>query len=230
MTDNLETKALSHRFESLGSNCEFGFALRKLGNEDGQLLRWAVVPIKSAISLINTPPPAIYLKENLTPVAHDMVYDASIGISFHCRFRFERDGDTWRIRQQQIDNDEIYLRDLDKISYMYKKFLHRLYNEPTIFVFKQDQPPSHENISDLYQAILRASRGNSALAIVYQDEAQVDEVMMKQSQPNLFICTFRKLIPNQHFESDSYSNWHGFIRRTAKIFIETTHASAIKME
>lgn len=207
-----EVKVLSFNFESLGHNCEFGFALRKLGNEEGQLLRWAVVPIEAITRLIKDAPASVFELKDLVPVDHDMVRDTATGISFHCLSRYERSGSDWVEVTQSVSADELYSKDRVKFAYMYSKFQDRLKNKRSIFVYKYAVKPDMVKIAELHQVILEVSGGKSFLAVVHEDKNLSQKIKFDIVYPGLIVCAMQSLVDNKFSNSNNYSIWHQFIR------------------
>lgn len=213
ITDDQITLKASQRFESLGQNCEMGFALRKIGNENGQLFRWAVVPINSITKLINNRPEKIYVKSNLVPCDHDMVRDSEIGISFHCAHKFEKQPDgLWKSLADPEIDAEIYEKDSKKFNYMYEKFLGKISGSGSIFVYKDISRPADSSILGLSNAIRESSNGGSALAIVYEDNDISQPMEIDYQLRDVAIVKMKNLVDNKFASTATYEVWHQMFR------------------
>lgn len=215
--DDPVTKAAASRFESLGQNCEMGFALRKVGNEDGQLLRWAVVPVDAVARLIAERPARIYRREALLPVDHDMVRDTDCDIAFHCEHQFERQDDgTWRSKASDpAVDDAAYMKDAEKFTYMYDKFLGRLSQPGSIFVYKDLVSPTDNQIAALSGAIEASSNGRARLAVVYEDPSLTTPIRIDYPGASVAIVRVRQLVDNMYAETATYDDWHTMFRTLA---------------
>lgn len=218
--DDPALKQISRRFESLGENCEFGFALRKCGNEDSQLLRWAVTPFPALIDLVRHPPERIYLRENLEPAAPDMVRDRGTGLGFHCAFRFREGAAGWESLPQDRDPDALYADDAGKFAHLYDKFRRRLRNGNRIFVYKfyKDQPlPPLTELRRLQQALAQASRRQPGLVVVARDPGLDRDLRVEPKSDGLILARMRDYVDNAEYRTASYGVWHDMMRQTAAL-------------
>ena len=203
-----DVKEKSKDFESLGENCEFGFALRKLGNEDGQLLRWAVSYIKQLTDFLRRGPCDFFLADRLTPVADDMVRDEITGLMFHTELRFERVGNIWRRTQTPDVQVELYGRDASKIAHMSQKFWDRLRSGDFIYVFKHPRPISLEEEANLYDAFLtHTATKKPTLLIVNQFGEAVQSGSIERRDRYLLRGNLHEFVDNAHFATSSYEEW-----------------------
>ncbi len=63
-------------FESIGANCEFGYLLRKVGNETLTAFRWTgILSAEALISALDANLYGIFRFENLIPFNSDMILD-----------------------------------------------------------------------------------------------------------------------------------------------------------
>lgn len=219
--DDPALKLASRRFESLGENCEFGFALRKCRNEDSQLLRWAVTPFPALIDLIRDPPDRIYRREDLEPAAPDMVRDRRTGIGFHCAFRFRESAQGWTPVAQADGDDALYERDAGKFQHLYDKFRRRLRNGNRIFVYKlyKDMPlPPMAELRRLHDALARAGRNRPGLVVVARDPGLDAALVLDRHADGLVVGRMRDFVDNADFRTASYAVWHDLIRRSSAMF------------
>lgn len=113
--------AQADRLESLGDNCEFDFAPRKLGIEHGSLFRWASMKPVSLLALLRNNLKSIYDFESLAPLRPAMVSEStydngwnsgikSVAQPDDCRPEFDRhQRDRRHARQQACQGDLVLL-------------------------------------------------------------------------------------------------------------------------
>lgn len=206
--DDPATLALSRRFEAIGENCEMGFALRKVGNEEGQIFRWAVVPIDAIARLIADPPESIYDRDALIPWQHDMLIDREHGIAFHCGSRFAKDPDgNWQSLSSPEEDAAFYEKDAEKFAYMYEKFRARLREVGTIFVYKHIYRPSDESIAALLDAVRSASSGGAGLAVVFQDQSLDEPLRVEFPAHDFALVRMKEIVDNIYAETSPYEHW-----------------------
>ena len=108
---------------SLGSNCEAGFQLRRIGYNDSSFFRWTLSPYKSTFNLIQNDFKNLFLKENLVPVWDNMVEDTKYKISFHSKLLSKQDEVTkQRSFLDTYDFEQIYQSEYQKIQHFIQKW------------------------------------------------------------------------------------------------------------
>ena len=149
----------AHRLESLGDNCEIGFALKEVGNEEGGLLRWARTPTKSLLALLKARFARCYEYENLSPQYGDMVYDSMTQIWFHTEMYNSLVDGQYVFNADEPERLEIYGRELQKRLAMVDKFYRRLRSGELILVIKDNDPIDSALIDEIENELLTMAEG-----------------------------------------------------------------------
>jgi hypothetical protein len=103
-------------FESIGANCEFGYLLRKVGNETLTAFRWTgILSVEALISALDANLSGIFRFENLVPFNSDMVLDQESRIVWHSQIKSEMIGSdetgvpgTWTFTQTEPERKQLY--------------------------------------------------------------------------------------------------------------------------
>ena len=142
---------------SLGTNCEAGFQLRRIGYEESSFFRWTLSSYKSTFKLIQNDFADIYLKENLVPVWDNMVEDQEYKISFHSQMLSQKqDKDQPRKFLTSYDFNEIYQAEYQKIQHFIQKWFELVNsNKLVLYIIKEEQHGSKYNgkkLLDLFES------------------------------------------------------------------------------
>lgn len=154
------------RFESLGDNCEFGFLRRILGVEQGSLLRWALTQPAALIRILEDKFADFYQFENLEPFTDHMVRDVKSGICFHSAM----ESADRVFLQDETERKLVYQKELEKVHHLLARFLTRLADPRTIFVYKTNSGVSDEEARAIKSA-LRGYGGGPLLVVRATNEA-----------------------------------------------------------
>jgi hypothetical protein len=149
----LPDSELMLKFESLGDNCELGLVQRRVGVEPLSLFRFAGVPLRSLIRALETrfvgmanPDHILVQPENgeymIKLTRYDVVYHADVKIG---------EADPSRLHNQQVRS----------IGFLIRKLLADLENPDKIMVFRQNEPLSAGDLTDLRLAL--AAHGPATL-------------------------------------------------------------------
>jgi hypothetical protein len=128
----------SGRFESLGDNCEFGFALQRIGGASSSLFRWTFLSAESLLALLSADFQDFYRLENLTPAHGNMVAEARYGIGWHTDMRSEQGAGGFRFIQTDAERARTFQNELSKRLRLRDVFLARLCRGGMIYVIKSN--------------------------------------------------------------------------------------------
>lgn len=201
-----ELKAIAHRFESIGDNCEFGFVQRSLGHEAGGLLRWSVTPPDSLINALSNRFEGLYAYENLTPSADDMVCDNKYRLFFHSTMKSKD--------RVFLDDDEhrrqLYETELEKVSYLRNKFLTRLQQPDCILVYKTNARIPDEKAQTISE--LLSGLGLANLLLVQQSDKSL---RVERASDRLLIGSISALAPYEKADAVAYEQWYEIMKAAA---------------
>ena len=141
------------KFESLGDNCELGLVQRKAGVEPLGLLRFAGTPVRHLIRAMEArfegiaDPSRIHVQpENgeymIRLSAYDMVYHAHVKIG-------------------EADPEALHRQQVRTVGFLAAKLIDDLENPSKIMVFRQNEPLSANDLTDLRVAL--AAYGGATL-------------------------------------------------------------------
>lgn len=189
-------------FESLGSNCEFGFVQRNSKFEPGGLLRWAITPPHELAHNLRNQFVDIYKFENLVPSAPRMVRDVGSGLAFHTKM-FSTNGEF-----DVSDPDErkkIWLDESQKVFYLREKLNAQLASGEKTFVYKRNEGISRAELDDIGAAI--SERGPGALLYVEVDPDREAGSVYRYSE-NTVIGVIDRFAPYSAANDASYDVWN----------------------
>lgn len=204
------------RFESLGDNCEFAFFLRESGYDEGSLFRWTLIKNYHALlKLIESDFAGLYVYENLTPSWQDMVLDQQYDICFHTEMYSDNKNDSWVWRYSAQENDLIYKKEVEKITYLISKFKKSLVDDNKIFVVKSNG----NNLDDIVSALAKEFKkhGNSKILYVKSNVETSAPGEIKKVTDNLFIGAIDRFADNSRANEYSREGWQAIIDNAVKI-------------
>lgn len=208
------------RIESLGLNCEIGFALRKAGNDSGQLLRWAITPPDSLLKLLLKGPEHLFVSEQMIPVDQDMVKDEEFGIAFHSELRFRNEVGGWESAQSPDDVQEIKENDLFKFRYMASKFRSRITTPGTIFVYKAVEPVSDTWIFEVSNAMRIIARSFQPYLLIVEETDDPKLVgQLVQIREHVYRGYIISFIDNKFSKVSSYSEWIDLFKEAVSLMV-----------
>ncbi len=155
-------RALMMRFESLGDNCELGFAQRAYGAEPLSLLRWCNVPPGALLKALEArfaglgEPQNLVLKQNRRGVLD--CSDTVFGLLGHAF-----------VRAEGADLDAIHARECQRLQFLKAKLVDELEAGEKIFVYKRARSIPQAQVERLFGAV-RAYGPNTLLWVVVSDE------------------------------------------------------------
>jgi hypothetical protein len=155
-------RALMMRFESLGDNCELGFAQRGYGAEPLSLLRWCNVPPGALLRALEArfaglgEPQNLVLKPNRRGALD--CSDTVFGLLGHAF-----------VLADGADLDAIHTRECQRLQFLKAKLIDELEVGEKIFVYKRARSIPQAHIEMLFGAI-RAYGPNTLLWVVVSDE------------------------------------------------------------
>jgi hypothetical protein len=156
-------------FESIGDNCEFGFYLRAMGNEDGSIFRWAFIDdFDDLIRAIKRRFEGFYRIESLVPVYKDMVCDASINIQFHTdMYSSQTEGRRWVFDRRPSELQAIHRIEVQKMNYLRDKFFAGVKSGGRFYVIKKNHVLTEETARRVHEELERIGNAN----VLFVDEA-----------------------------------------------------------
>ena len=213
--NNISAEQLQ-RFESIGDNCEFSFFLRKLGNDNGSLFRWALIKdFHSLLNLIKSNFVHLYSLENLIPSWQDMVLDQRYDICFHTEMYSDLNNEEWKWRYSYSQNKVIYENEKNKIDYLIKKFKKSIQNEKKIFVIKKNDNTIDDIVIELSSELKK--RGDSNLLYIKSNLTNIPYGEVVKKHDNLYLGSIDQFAEYSQANCYSESIWKKIIKNTLDI-------------
>lgn len=188
------------QFESLGDNCEFGLAQRKLGAEPLGLLRFSFIELVHLLRGLRNgfdglgDPGTTAVDVVGGPGGEYVVKETAYGMTYHT-FQHEGESDIETVRRQQSV----------KLNFLKRKFMEDVGNAEKIFVIKRLPALRPEEILPLYAALNDLGR-NWLLWVVPADAAHpvgTVEVLL----PGLMRGYMDQFAPYEDAPSVSVAGW-----------------------
>ncbi|WP_378944779.1 hypothetical protein [Paracoccus sp. R86501] len=198
-------------FESLGSNCEFGFVQRHAGVEPGGLLRWAISPPQALAECIRNSFESIYKFENLFPSAPRMVKDNGSGLAFHTRM-YSTDGN-FDISDLE-ERKKIWIEESGKVFYLRDKLNSLLSSGEKTFVYKRNEGISRADLGNIGAAI--SERGPGRLLYVELDPDRKPGSVYRYGD-NILIGVIDAFAPYSAANNASYDVWNEILSNAADL-------------
>lgn len=180
------------KYISLGDNCEAGLNFSRIGYEYSSLLRFAMTPTMSLLSLFDNKFKDLFV--DVIPVSNNMCQCKKYGISFHTRMRSEiTDGN--RTYKKDIDVEFLHKEDIAKISYLREKLISDMHSKDNIlYILKSNAGINKNDALDIFSRI-KAYGGNPNLLI------------LTTSNENYFECEniYHEIFPRFAPYSNAYS-------------------------
>ena len=171
------TKAELSRLEGFGDNCEFGFVLRRLGFEDGMLLRWASISPDSLLATLRGEFQHIYEFENLTPQNPKMVHERHYGTAWHSEMRSTLQAGRLAFEEDEAVRRVIHAKEAEKLAYLIAKLRRKFSHPNPIFVIKANAGIAASVLEGIhYQLYRRVSSRNVTLLEVCADPARAGRI------------------------------------------------------
>lgn len=197
---------------SLGSNCEAGFQLRRIGCEESSFFRWTLSPYRSTFNLIQNDFQDLFLKENLVPVWDNMVQDTKYKISFHSKLLSKQDEITKQRNFLKTYNfEQTYQLEYQKIQHFVRKWFALVNSDKSVlYIIKQEQHGSKYNgkkLLDLFEE--KYPHHKFAIAYIQHQEKQ-DKAWEYEKLHNIY---FPRFAPISHADRGDIQAWDRLFAR-----------------
>jgi tetratricopeptide (TPR) repeat protein len=178
-----DARTLMLNFESLGSDCEFGLVQRECGAEPLGLLRFSTVPLLPLVTGIDTDFEGVddrsALDFEIDPSGEYIALQRRYKLRYHT-FQYQAD----------ITLDDVYDREIKKLSFLRRKFLEQLSSGDKIFVYKSWESCQLPQIETLYRSI--RDHGSNALLWVTQAGEGDMPGCVREVYQGLYLGTMRR--------------------------------------
>lgn len=210
-------------FESLGTNCEFGFVQRALGYEKSSILRWAyILDIDALCTAIESRFEGAFAFENLCPAGEGtMVEDSMLRISFHSSMRSVREDGVWTFALPASERYEIFEKESAKIRYLIDKFERDIVGSERIYVVKRNHGLSHADAWRLLDVI--AKRGGGRLLYVVKAPTPSRAGTVERINSRLMVGWVDRLSPLSRADDVSLDSWVKVLRSALKDFASNAY-------
>ncbi len=196
----LPAQTLLRDFESLGDNCEFGMAQRKLGVEVLGLFRFGFTPLSGLLRAFDDD-----FAATADPAGITIALNSAKRREYY--IAIERYGIRWHtfVHEDEADAETTLQKQSMKLGYLRRKFQETLRASRKVFVLKRDRPLTSAEVQAPLQAINRA--GRNALLFVVPGAAPERSGRVELLAPNLMRGHLAGFAPNEDVESVSASDW-----------------------
>ncbi|HTW71348.1 MAG TPA: hypothetical protein VME47_15790 [Acetobacteraceae bacterium] len=168
----LTTTQLVMQFESLGENCEFGLLQRRCDAEPLGLLRFSSTFIRDLVRGLDAGFEGIGTPEDIEPRLEGMgnekeymIADRRYGLLYHT-FVLEHQRSAWLLKEQEST----------RLKFLHRKFMEELEAHEKIFVYKQNDQVSREEVRALFLALNRFGPNTLLWVLPAESPAQVGTV------------------------------------------------------
>jgi len=197
---------------SLGTNCEAGFQLRRIGYEESSFFRWTLSSYKSTYKLIQNDFINIFLKENLVPVWDNMVEDKTYKISFHSKMLSQKhEQNETREFLKNYDFNRIYQSEYQKIQHFIQKWFDLVNSDQLVlYILKEEKHGSKYNGKKLLD-LLESKYPNHKFEIAYiQHEEKKEADWEFDKLNNIYFPCFA---PISHADQGDKKSWDALFAR-----------------
>lgn len=197
----------TEKFEPMGTNCEFGFVLKHLGNDVPSLLRWTSIRITDLARLLDANFAECFERDQVTPHTEDMVLDQRYQWAFHSALKSTNGQYVMEARRLE----KLFSIERARLLSAITRFRERLRSGGVICVFSSDGV-SDEQVMELRGAIDRFSgHGENGLVVVSSSGEWVGEWSGESELRTLGERTWRaavsRLSPWHQSNDADYDNW-----------------------
>lgn len=201
---NEALRELVMRFESLGSNCEFGIVQRLAGAEPLGLLRWGTIGVDQLRRMLETRCGGVGASETMRlNLAEDGEYQLS-DLRYFSLHTLLYTG--------QTAEDKLYQRMQRRLHYLSKKLMDDLIAGEKIFVYRQHHAPILDTeIHALFESI--RSYGPGRLLCVHKPTDAVYDNTLESPRPGLFVAYMSALTDNPLAAGDRFDLWIALLQR-----------------
>lgn len=147
----LSPTQLVMQFESLGENCEFGLVQRRCDAEPLGLLRFSSTFVRDLVRGLENGFEGIGEAEDLEPRLEGMgdqkeymISERRYGLLYHT-FVLEGQRSVWLLKEQEAT----------RLKFLHRKFMEELQANEKVFVYKQNEQVSPEEVRALFLALNR---------------------------------------------------------------------------
>lgn len=203
---NLPLRDLMLNFESMGSNCEFGYVQRYAGAEPLALLRWSATKLESLSAALEAGLSGVGDPDN-TELMVGEDYRAVDGRSGFSLRSFSRD--------ERINRDELFMEMCRRIRFLRKRLLDDLKTGTKIFVHKTAYAPTMEELLRLHGSIRR--HGEAVLLNVRLAEPGNPAGTVRKIRKGLLIGYLDRLVTVGAGWSIAYESWLSMCRAAHRL-------------
>lgn len=206
-------------FESLGTNCEFGFVQRALDYEESSLLRWAYTDdITALCEAIDSHFAGLFAFENLAPAGGGtMVRDGLVRIAFHTKMLSSQKGEEWEFVLPEATQLQIFKQEQKKIQYLLKKFEHNLAGSDRIYVLKNNGGLSFHDAWRVHDVLAKHGGGRLLCIMVAPSADLVGTV--ERLNTRLMVGWVDRLAPVDMVHDASVDVWERVLRAAHSAFL-----------
>ena len=197
---------------SLGSNCEAGFQLKRIGHNESSFFRWTLSPYRSTFNLIENNFQDLYLPENLVPVWDNMVEDSKYKISFHSKLLSKQDPKTERrVFLASYNFKQTYRSEYQKIQYFIRKWYDLVNSDKSVlYIIKQEQHGSKYNAKKLFDLFtVKYPQHDFAIAYI-QHQSKQEAAWEYDRLHNLY---FPHFAPIDRADCGDLKSWNELFQR-----------------
>lgn len=217
--DTILRRSVYEHFESLGSDCEFGFLQRTNGREPLSLFRWGTMPLGAMIELFRHRFKDFATKETASLKLVLNPEDGKAEYRFIDKL-YQFDAHTF-FTKKNMDISEsaetLLPKVLSHFSLLARKLLEDLEDGEKIFLYKSDKIIDTQQCIELHEAI--NTIGNNRLLIVMRQEK--DRPAFEVINPRLVIGRVDYLwtdVDNPHKPFSSIKCWDALIQKAHQFF------------
>jgi hypothetical protein len=196
------------KIESLGDNCELGFFLRKMQNEESGFFRWTLQSLDSVCAILENNFENLFEFENLVPHAEGMVWDKKWAIGFHSKMLSSRREEGFVFELNDADRFSIYSQEKEKVIHLAEKFRDRCKEHDLVFVAKSFQPISINILERTFSAIQNlAGNGNFTLLAVEHANDSIVSGTVFSLRPGVLKGYIKDLAPYEQSDKVEIEQW-----------------------
>ena len=204
----LEDRDLVLHFESVGDNCELGFAQRMAGAEPAGLLSFAGAPVRSFIRALNNrfrgaaDPDSIRVQEEN---GEYMVKLTRYDVYYHAH-----------IRAGDATAEAVYAQQCRTVGELVNTLISDLENPKKILVFRQNEPLLASDLGDLRLAL--SAYGNSTLLWVQDACPGHPPGTVAVADERLLLGYVNRLAPRNDVPNLHHASWMSVLRKAHAIW------------
>lgn len=201
-------------FEPLGSNCEFGFVLRDLGDVRPSVFRWTSIAIESLSDLLESDFQDCFELSNVRPHTADMVMASRFEWAFHSALKSDGCGN-FSLPEKKLTR--LFQIERKRVYHEIDAFRTRLRDGNLVCVFSAD------GVTDDQICRLRsgldgiAGNQTNRLLVVGGQRTDKDELgTSKEIAPRVFRGTVLSLANYATANEYDVDNWHAVLENFAE--------------